>query len=67
MACDGARVFALFGTGDLAAFTLEGEGVWRQHLGAASIDYGLASSPVLAGGLLVIQGDRAEGGLVKAL
>lgn len=67
MVCDGARVFALFGTGDLAAFTLEGEGVWRQHLGAASIDYGLASSPVLAGGLLVIQGDRAEGGLVKAL
>jgi outer membrane protein assembly factor BamB len=67
MACDGMRVFALFGTGDLAAFTLAGEPVWRQHLGAASIDYGHASSPVLAGGLLVIAGDRAEGGVVKAL
>jgi outer membrane protein assembly factor BamB len=67
MACDGARVFALFGTGDLAAFTLAGEPVWQQHLGAAAIDYGHASSPLLVDGHLILQGDRYEGGVVKAL
>ena len=66
-ACDGVRVFALFGTGDLAAFTLAGEPVWQQHLGAAAIDYGHASSPVYHGGLLIVQGDRWQGGFVKAL
>ena len=67
MACDGVRVFTLFGTGDLAAFTLAGAPVWRQHLGNAAIDYGHASSLLVAGGLLIVQGDRHEDGVVKAL
>ncbi len=67
MACDGVRVFALFGTGDLAAFSLDGVPVWQQHLGAASIDYGHASSLLYAGGNLIVQGDRREDGVVKAL
>lgn len=67
MTTDGVRLFALFGTGDLAAFDMEGRRVWNLHLGAAAIDYGHASSPLYHDGRLLVQCDRSEEGFVRAL
>ncbi len=56
---DGSRVFALYGTGDLAAFDKDGKSLWSRNLGK---DYGkfaimwiYGSSPVLYDGRLYVQ------------
>jgi outer membrane protein assembly factor BamB len=47
---DGERVYAVFGTGQVAAVDLSGKLVWKKHLGAAygpfQINWGHGSSPV---------------------
>ncbi|MBL9166946.1 MAG: PQQ-binding-like beta-propeller repeat protein [Verrucomicrobiales bacterium] len=56
---DGKHVFALYGTGDLAAFDVEGKPLWSRNLGK---DYGkfaimwiYGSSPLLYDGRLYVQ------------
>lgn len=56
---DGKTVFTLFGTGDLAAFGLDGRELWKRNLGK---DYGrfavmwiYGSSPLLFGDRLYVQ------------
>lgn len=56
---DGQTVYALFGTGDIAAFDFEGKELWKRNLGA---DYGkfaimwiYGSSPLLYKGKLYVQ------------
>jgi outer membrane protein assembly factor BamB len=56
---DGKAVYALFGTGDLAAFDFAGQELWKRNLGA---DYGkfaimwiYGSSPLLFDGRLYVQ------------
>ena len=56
---DGKRVFSLFATGDLAAFDLTGQELWKRNLAK---DYGrfanmwmYGSSPMLYGGKLYVQ------------
>ena len=56
---DGKRVYALFGTSDLAAFDFEGKEIWSRNLGK---DYGrfaimwlYGSSPLLYEGKLYVQ------------
>lgn len=56
---DGQRVYALFGTGDLAAFDLDGKPLWSRNLGK---DFGkfaimwiYGSSPLLYDGRLYVQ------------
>ena len=55
---DGQRVFAYFKSGDLAAFTLEGEPLWSTNIqdayGENTLWWDLGTSPVLAGGHVVI-------------
>ena len=58
-ATDGKAVYALFGTGDLAAFDFQGNELWARNLGA---DYGkfaimwlYGSSPLLFDGKLYVQ------------
>ena len=58
-ATDGKRVFSLFATGDLAAFDLAGQELWKRNLAK---DYGrfankwiYGSSPMLYGGKLYVQ------------
>jgi len=58
-ATDGKRVFSLFATGDLAAFDLAGQELWKRDLAK---DYGrfanmwiYGSSPMLYGGKLYVQ------------
>src|SRR5205814_9913820 len=61
-ATDGRRVFALFGTGDLVCVDVEGRPLWlrslAQEYGPFRNRWGMASSPLLADGLLVVQVDH---------
>lgn len=64
-ACDGERLIAFFGNGDLAALSLEGEELWKRNL---QVDYGdfafqwtFSATPTLHEGklyLAILQRDR---------
>ncbi|MFO0844337.1 MAG: PQQ-binding-like beta-propeller repeat protein [Gemmataceae bacterium] len=62
---DGKRVFALYGTGDLVCVDTDGRPVWIRSLageyGAFRNRWGMASSPLLIDGLLVVQVDHWTG------
>ncbi len=65
---DGTRVIFLTGNGDLVAFTMDGQELWRRNLqdeyGSFAIMWGYASSPLLYKGKLyvpVLQRDRIYG------
>jgi outer membrane protein assembly factor BamB len=57
MATDGARVYALFATGDIAAFAYEGNRVWARNLGVPDNHYGHSSSLMVYDDLLLVQYD----------
>ena len=44
MATDGVRVYVIFATGDVAAFTMDGKLVWAKSFGPLKNPYGYASS-----------------------
>jgi outer membrane protein assembly factor BamB len=56
---DGQHVWAFFGTGDLVCFTKDGKEVWKLNVqaryGQFSIQFGMASTPVLDRGRLYLQ------------
>lgn len=62
MASDGQRVFALFSSNDLFAFDLDGNLLWLRGLTLdypnASNSLGMASSPVVVGGVLVVPSEN---------
>src|SRR5262245_50114771 len=62
---DGRHVWAFFGTGDLACFTVEGKPVWQinvqERFGKFNIQFGMASTPVLDRGRLYLQLIHGEG------
>ncbi len=64
---DGKRVFALFGNGDIIAFTLNGERVWARNLGVPDNHYGHASSLLTWNGKVFIQYDSQGHCKVMAL
>jgi len=55
---DGERVYAWFGTGQIAAIDTAGKLVWKKHLGAEygpfAIGWGHGSSPVVSRGRLIL-------------
>ena len=53
-ATDGKRVFVLFGTGVAACYDLEGNRLWARVVEQPTDEYGHSSSPLLAGGKLLI-------------
>lgn len=55
---DGKRVYAVFATGAIAAFDMDGKPAWTEDLGVPEIQYGYASSPVLHNNLLLVQFDQ---------
>jgi outer membrane protein assembly factor BamB len=57
---DGARVYAMFANGDLAAFDFAGKPVWAKHLADLKNAYGHASSPILWQGKVILQLDQGE-------
>lgn len=58
-ASDGDRAYAFYSTGDLACLDLDGNLVWYRGLSSdypnATSGLGMASSPILCGGVLVVQ------------
>ena len=66
-ACDEAHVYAVFGTGDLAALDYAGKIVWQVFLGRPKNTYGHASSLVYRGNMLLVQWDQEEKGRVLAV
>lgn len=74
-ATDGRVVVALFGSQGLHAYTVDGTPLWKVDLGrmsvgaagAASIEWGPASSPVIWDGLVIVQVDTHDDSFVLAL
>jgi len=66
-ATDGRMVWAVFANGDLACFDRDGRPLWARNLGTPQNQYGHASSPVLSGGLVLVQLDQnpPDGGRSK--
>jgi outer membrane protein assembly factor BamB len=58
-ASDGERVFAFFSSNDLVCLSLDGDLIWYRGLGydypKAGNDIGMASSPVIAEGAVIVQ------------
>jgi outer membrane protein assembly factor BamB len=67
MAVDGNRVYAIFATGDVIAFDLEGNKVWGRNLGVPNNHYGHASSLMVWGNKLIVQYDTSTRGRMLAL
>lgn len=59
-ATDGRRVYAIFETGDLAAFDFQGQLVWQKSLGKPDNQYGHSASLELYKNLLIVQWDQAD-------
>ncbi len=63
---DGQRVFALFGTGVLACYDLEGQRQWIRWIGTPVDRYGHSASLVFSGGRLIAHVGRTVHGLEPA-
>jgi len=59
-ATDGRRVYALFPTGEIAAFDFSGKQVWARNIGPLENTYGYAASLAIYQDLLLIQIDRGQ-------
>ena len=65
---DGRHVVAVFGAQGMFCYTVDGEVVWQKDLGALDVGphdsmdlhWGYASSPTIAGGLVIVQADVKE-------
>lgn len=74
-ATDGERIVVLFGAvGKLAAYDFEGKQLWQRDIGildsndpqSGSAEWGHASSPILYGDLVLVQGDRRKDSFIAA-
>lgn len=61
MATDGRRIYAIFPTGDVAAFDFNGRRLWHKSLGLPDNAYGYASSLETYEKLVIIQYDQGDG------
>jgi outer membrane protein assembly factor BamB len=64
---DGNHVYAIFATGDVIAFDMNGTRVWARNLGVPDNHYGHSSSLLVWDGKLFVQYDTNRGGKVLAL
>lgn len=58
VASDGDRLFAFFGSFGLIALDMQGRPLWQQPMGPFQDEFGAASSPVLAGDLVIVNQDH---------
>jgi outer membrane protein assembly factor BamB len=65
--CDADGIYAMFGSGDLAAFTLDGKPKWQIFLKRPIIGYGFSSSPCLFDKHVCVQLDDHTGGHLYAV
>lgn len=66
---DGERVYAIFVTGDIAAFDFNGKKIWQKNLGTPENAYGHATSLAIYQNLVLIQYDQGvvDDGLSKMI
>ncbi len=64
---DGRNVYAFFQDFGLVAYGPAGEPLWELPLGPFRNQYGMASSPVLAGNTLILQCDQSAGSFLLAV
>jgi outer membrane protein assembly factor BamB len=64
---DGRRVYAIFATGDVIAFNMNGKRLWAKNLGVPDNHYGHSSSLISWKEKLFIQYDTNEGGKIITL
>lgn len=67
MAVDGNRVYAIFATGNIIAFDLNGNKVWGRNLGVPNNHYGHSSSLQVWGNKVIVQYDTFAGGRLLTL
>jgi len=60
-ATDGRRIYAIFPTGDVAAFDFNGRRLWHKNLGVPDSAYGYAASLETYEKLVLIQYDQSDG------
>ena len=60
-ATDGYRIYAIFVTGDIAAFDLNGRRLWHKNLGVPDSAYGYASSLETYRDWVIVQYDQGDG------
>ena len=66
-ASDGKSLYVFFQDFGLISYSLEGKERWRHALGPFVNFYGIASSPVVAGGLVVMLCDQIKGSFAVAV
>jgi outer membrane protein assembly factor BamB len=67
MATDGNYVYAIFGTGDVLALTMDGKMVWGKNLGVPVNHYGYSSSLLVYNNKLIVQYDEKQHPRIMAL
>lgn len=67
MAVDGNRIYAIFATGDVVGFDMEGNQVWGRNLGVPNNHYGHSSSLQVWGNKVLVQYDTNSKGRMLAL
>lgn len=63
---DGSRIFVSFGSFGLLAYDWEGHLLWQKPLPPPVVEFGTSSSPILAGGKLILLADQDVGGYLAA-
>lgn len=58
-ACDGERLYVLFGSSVLAALDLKGKLLWRKEIAPFTFDVAIGTSPVLYGNTVLVTCDLA--------
>jgi outer membrane protein assembly factor BamB len=61
---DGQTLYVFFADFGLAAYTVEGRELWRRPLGPFTSPHGIASSPLLVDGMLVLLLEQLDDGAV---
>ena len=67
MTSDGARVFAIFATGNILGLDLAGNRLWARNLGVPENHYAHSSSLLMVDGKLIVQFDHFGGSRLLAL
>ncbi len=63
---DGKNVYVFFEDVGMLSYTSEGKLRWKTPLGPFFNEQGLGASPILVGGLLILQADHAAGSYIAA-
>lgn len=66
-ACNEQGIGALFGTGDLAFISHDGQLQWKTYLQRPVIGYGFSSSPAISNGMVFVQYDTQQDGKVLSV